>query len=359
MEAYDEELEKIIGELELELDNLLKQRKNMFFTFRLDTQILRIRNLLKKHKGENKKSKEKPQIKKTIAFIRGLIRRILGLNSTASKILKERKQIKKIDDKEDSESKDEKEETKQKGNKEEVGSKNNDTKSDKKKPKEQKLLGKESLFTHVSKEDLGLIASIHPKTLDVHLLPLLELEKSASEFTSKYPKKEMDIKIQSPNNKEIDSAIHLNEDIKKYHDSILNILNKPTRVDMNEDQLHESNSYNIKQLYLLNNYLLHNQERKSYEGKSSFLEFIPLLVTPLLKLEVLMQAIKKYITSSSWVKKQKVTAEKTKLDAKEYSSITRLQHLARIKTQQDTTSSYVEKHKQGKAEAHRNHGSLK
>jgi hypothetical protein len=104
---------------------------------------------------------------------------------------------------------------------------------------------------------------------------------------------------------------------------------------------------------------LHNQERKSYEGKSSFLEFIPLLVTPLLKLEVLMQAIKKYITSSSWVKKQKVTAEKTKLDAKEYSSITRLQHLARIKTQQDTTSSYVEKHKQGKAEAHRNHGSLK
>ena len=128
---------------------------------------------------------------------------------------------------------------------------------------------------------------------------------------------------------------------------------------MIEDQLRESNSYNIKQLYLLNNYLLRNQEKKTCEDKSSFLEFIPLLVTPLLKLEVLMQAIKKYITSSSGIKKQKITTEKTKLDAKEYSGITRLEYLARIKSQRETASSYVEKHKQGKAEAHRNHGSLK
>ena len=49
-----EELEKIISSLEQELDDLLKERKKKLFTFKLDKQVLRIRNLLNKFKAESK-----------------------------------------------------------------------------------------------------------------------------------------------------------------------------------------------------------------------------------------------------------------------------------------------------------------
>ena len=53
IETYQEELEKIISSLEQELNDLLKERKKKLFTFKLDKQVLRIRNLLNKFKAEN------------------------------------------------------------------------------------------------------------------------------------------------------------------------------------------------------------------------------------------------------------------------------------------------------------------
>lgn len=376
LEIYEDELEKIISGLEQELDSLLKERKRMFFTFKLDRQVLRIKNLLKKYKSAGKKLKDKPKTRKTIIFIRELIRKILGLNLIASKLLTERKDV------EQEESLLAKQESKEYVNSKESpeNSEEKETavkKSKEKNSKPQSLPGKESLFTHVDKEDISSLPSIYPTTLDVHLVSLLELEKSANDFAFiQSPKetktvnhdhdKSLNKKIEEPirhvktivESKVPGHMVHLTEEIKKHHDALLNILNKETILDTKEHQLRESNLYNTKQLYLLNNYLLHNQGKRKSKNTITSLEFAPLLIGSLVKLEVLMQAIEKYLLYLAKAKKQKNLAEKYHVEMKKYGGITRIEYLARIKNQQDLNASYVQKHKLSKAFGNTRQGNL-
>jgi hypothetical protein len=160
IETYQEELEKIISSLEQELDDLLKERKKKLFTFKLDKQVLRIRNLLNKFKAESKTLTNKTKTKKAINFIKSLIRKILELNLITIRSLIERKKAK------------------QKSKEKESDAETQDKDNDKliKKSNQQNLTEEESLLTNVNQEEISSLLSL----LDVHSISLLELETEAS-----------------------------------------------------------------------------------------------------------------------------------------------------------------------------------
>lgn len=158
IETYQEELEKIISSLEQELDDLLKERKKKLFTFKLDKQVLRIRNLLNKFKAESKTLTNKIRTKKAINFIKSLIRKILELNLITIRSLIERKKAK------------------QKSKEKESDAETQDNDKLIKKSNQQNLTEEESLLTNINQEEISSLLSL----LDVHSISLLELETEAN-----------------------------------------------------------------------------------------------------------------------------------------------------------------------------------
>ena len=158
IETYQEELEKIISSLEQELDDLLKERKKKLFTFKLDKQVLRIRNLLNKFKAESKTLTNKIRTKKAINFIKSLIRKILELNLITIRSLIERKKAK------------------QKSKEKENDAETQDNDKLIKKSNQQNLTEEESLLTNINQEEISSLLSL----LDVHSISLLELQTEAS-----------------------------------------------------------------------------------------------------------------------------------------------------------------------------------
>ncbi len=319
IEAYQDELEKIINGLEQELNNLLKERKKRFFTLRLDRQISRIKNLLKKYKAESKTSTSKVKAKKTISFIRSLIRKILEINLMTSKLLIERKKVKQ----KSKQIKDEKESDVDYKDGNELVKKNN----------LQNLTKGKSISTIIEKEDIDSLSEtsyIHPKILDVHLISLLELEKAANEFVFQHPAKATKKHHTHHQffNEDSEHRFSLTEEIKKYHHDLLNVLNKKTEIDTNERQPHESNLYNTKQLYLLNNNLLHLKEKMSIQHQLP--DFTPLLIKPLIKLEILMHVIEKYLLSLAKPQNTQTFVEKYQAEMKKNSKGIKTERLTQL-----------------------------
>jgi hypothetical protein len=344
IEAYQDELEKIINDLEQELNDLLKEREKRFFTLKLDRQIARIKNLLKKYKAESKTSASNVKANKTISFIRSLIRKILEINLTNKRLI-ERKKVKQ----------------KSKQIKEEKES-NSDYKDDNESVKKNNLQ-KLAKGKSIEKEDIDSLSEvqyIHPKILDDHLISLLELEKAANELVFRHPdkvNKKDHIYHEFFNNENSEKSINhlkdsehrfsLTEEIKKYHHNLLNVLNRK-EIDTIEKQPQESNLYNTKQLYLLNNDLLHLKEKVNIQHQYQLPDFTPLLIKPLIKLEILMHVVEKYLLSLARPQNTQIFVEKYQTEMKKNNKEVKIDRLTHLKDRTNANSSYVEKHKLNK-----------
>jgi hypothetical protein len=344
IEAYQDELEKIINDLEQELNDLLKEREKRFFTLKLDRQIARIKNLLKKYKAESKTSTSEVKAKKTISFIRSLIRKILEINLITNKRLIERKKIK--------------QKSKQIKEEKESQADYKDNNESVKKNNLQKSKGKS-----IEKEDIDSLSEapyIHPKILDVHLISLLELEKATNELVFQHPDKAnkkhhiYHTFFNENSEKSIDylkdseHRFSLTEEIKKYHHDLLNVLNRKTEIYTIEKQPQESNLYNTKQLYLLNNNLLHLKEKVNIQHQYQLPDFTPLLIKPLIKLEILMQVVEKYLLSLARPQNTQSFVKKYQTEMKKNNKEVKIDLLTSLKNRTNANSSYVEKHKLNK-----------
>jgi hypothetical protein len=353
IQAYEKELDKIIESLEQELELLLEKRKYVIFTDRINKQITRIKELIAKYKATKEKLQKSPKSKQLLAFIFMVIKRILGLNEIALQELNKSKTPSRTIEKENQATEEEKPEEEEKLSSTISTNKIESKELDKADSSQKQIAIQDPNLRRLALLELSQlnkknfcitpeVETIHhapPKEFDPHLIALLQLTKHSENFTQLI-EKDQDFAVPTKNK---DNFSNLDNFIQKDHEILLKILNEKYHIetdDEKEKKLREAFLYNIKQLYLHHNYLLHHYEHK-YNIEEHPVLTPPLLVHSLIKLGVLMYIIERSLEFMA--RKKKLKRQKDKM---EYRLPAEMKFTAGLKPHHDAYKEIIKSHKE-------------